>query len=138
LAYDVSQLRIEEFAMHIARTQTTRRAAYGLLAAALLAAAIAAVIANGSGWWIFTAFIIAPDLAVLLGMGSGLEKGRLHPRAIPLYNALHSLVGPALLAVAAVALGPGAVIGALAWALHITFDRSIGYGMRTRDGFQRS
>src|SRR6476619_3251757 len=118
--------------MHIARTQTTRRAAYGLLAAALLAAAIAAVIANGSGWWIFTAFIIAPDLAVLLGMGSGLEKGRLHPRAIPLYNALHRLAG------AAVALGPGALIGALAWALHITFDRSIGYGMRTRDGFQRS
>ena len=80
--------------MHIALTQTTRRAAYGLLAAALLAAAIAAVIAHGSGWWIFTAFIVAPDLAVLLGISPGLEKGRLHPRAIPLYNALHSLIGP--------------------------------------------
>ena len=124
--------------MHIALTQTTRRAAYGLLAAALLAAAIAAVITHGSGWWIFTAFIVAPDLAVLLGISPGLEKGRLHPRAIPLYNALHSLTGPTLLALAAIALGPGALIGALAWALHITFDRSIGYGMRTRDGFQRS
>jgi hypothetical protein len=124
--------------MHIALTQTTRRAAYGLLAGASLAAAIAAVIAHGSGWWIFTAFIVAPDLAVLLGISPGLEKGRLHPRAIPLYNALHSLIGPALLALAAIALGPGALIGALAWALHISFDRSIGYGMRTRDGFQRS
>ena len=76
--------------MHIALTQTTRRAAYGLLAAASLAAAIAAVIAHGSGWWIFTAFIVAPDLAVLLGISPGLEKGQLHPRAIPLYNALHS------------------------------------------------
>jgi hypothetical protein len=123
--------------MHIARTRTTRRAAYGHLAAALLVAAIAAVIAHGSGWWIFTAFIVAPDLAVLLGMSSGLEKGRLHPRAIPLYNALHSLIGPALLALAAIALGPGALIGALAWALHVTIDRSVGYGMRTRDGFQR-
>jgi hypothetical protein len=124
--------------MHIALTQTTRRAAYGLLAAALLATAIAAVIAYGSGWWIFTAFIVAPDLGVVLGISSGLEKGRLHPRAIRLYNALHSLIGPALLALAAIALGPGALIGALAWALHISFDRSIGYGMRTRDGFQRS
>jgi uncharacterized protein DUF4260 len=123
--------------MHIALTKTSRRAAYGLLSAVLLAAAIAAVISHGSGWWIFTAFIVAPDLGVLLGMGSGLEKGRLHPRAIRLYNALHSLIGPALLALAAIALGPGALIGALAWAFHICFDRSIGYGMRTRDGFQR-
>ena len=124
--------------MHVALTQTSRRAAYGLLAAALLAAAIAAVIARGSGWWIFTAFIVAPDLAVLLGISSALEKGRLHPRAIPLYNALHRLAGPALLAAASFVLGPWALIGALAWALHISFDRSIGYGMRTRDGFQRS
>ena len=64
------------------------------------------MIAHGSGWWIFTAFIVAPDLAVLLGISPGLEKGRLHPRAIPLYNALHSLIGPALLALAAIALGP--------------------------------
>jgi hypothetical protein len=119
------------------RTRTARRAAYGLLSAALLAAAIAAVIEHGSGWWLFTAFIIAPDLALLLGMGPGLEKGRLHPRAVPHYNALHSFFGPALLAIAAIVLGPGALIGALAWALHIAFDRSVGYGMRTRDGFQR-
>ena len=97
------------------------------------------MIAHGSGWWIFTAFIVAPDLAVLLGIGPGLEKGRLHPRAVPLYNALHSLLGPC----AARTRGDRArarlpSIGALAWALHISFDRSVGYGMRTRDGFQRS
>jgi hypothetical protein len=31
----------------------------------------------------------------------------------------------------------GFLIGALAWALHIALDRALGYGLRTRDGFQR-
>jgi uncharacterized protein YqfA (UPF0365 family) len=32
----------------------------------------------------------------------------------------------------------GFFVGALAWALHISIDRSVGYGLRTRDGFQRA
>lgn len=121
-----------------ARRRALPRAAFGLLTALLLAAAIAAAVSRGSGWWQFFAFGAAPDLALFLGIGPGLEKGQLHPRAVRLYNALHSYWGPALLlAVAAVALPAGYLVGALAWALHISLDRSVGYGMRTRDGFQR-
>ena len=124
--------------MPIVHTQTARRAAYALLSTLLLATAIAVLIAQGSGWWLFAAFIVAPDLALLAGMSPTLQKGQLHPRAVPLYNALHSYWGPAVLALAGIVLPLGALIGALAWALHISIDRSVGYGMRTRDGFQRS
>jgi Domain of unknown function (DUF4260) len=59
-------------------------------------------------------------------------KGQLHPRAVPLYNALHRFIGPILLAFV-----PGFLLGALAWGLHIAIDRTVGYGLRSRDGFQR-
>jgi hypothetical protein len=95
-------------------------------------------IERGGGWWLFFAFIVGPDLAVLLGISSTVEKGQLHRRAVPLYNALHSYWGPALLAAAAIVLPFGALVGALAWAFHISFDRCLGYGKRTRDGFQRT
>jgi hypothetical protein len=129
--------------MQIAHTHDTagtasRRAAYGVLAAALLVAAIALPIAHGGGWWLFSAFIIGPDVALLLGISPTVEQGRLHPRAVPLYNALHSYWGPALLALAAIVLPVGAAIGALAWAFHISFDRCLGYGKRTPDGLQRA
>jgi hypothetical protein len=120
-------------------TRTTwRRSAFAALTALLLIAAIAGALVLGSGWWQLCAFAFAPDLALLAGMGAGLAKGQLHPRAVPLYNALHSYWGPALLALAAVVLPAGFLVGALAWAFHISLDRTVGYGMRTRDGFQRS
>jgi hypothetical protein len=128
--------------MQIARTQTdhrtTRRAAFGVLTALLLAAAVTGAIIHGSGWWLLAAFAIGPDLALLFGISSTLEQGQLHPRAVRLYNALHSYWGPGLLAAAAIVLPAGYLIGALAWAFHISLDRALGYGMRTRDGFQRS
>jgi Domain of unknown function (DUF4260) len=123
--------------MHIVHTQTARRAAYAVLSSVLLAIAIALLVAHDGGWWLFVAFIVAPDLALLAGMSPALQKGQLHPRAVPLYNALHSFWGPVVLALAGIVLPLGAVIGALAWALHISIDRTVGYGMRTRDGFQR-
>jgi Domain of unknown function (DUF4260) len=129
--------------MQIAHTQThhraARRATYGLLTALLLTAAITRAVSQGSGWWQFFAFAIGPDLALLAGIGAGLEKGQLHPRAVRLYNVLHSFWGPGLLAiVAAITLPGGYLVGAAAWALHVSLDRTVGYGMRTRDGFQRS
>jgi hypothetical protein len=124
--------------VQISATHTTYRSglrvAYGALSALLLAAAIA----NGGGWWYFGAFIMVPDLALFLGFDSSLEKGRLHPRAVPVYNALHSYPGPVALGIAALGLGSGWAMGALAWGLHISLDRAIGYGKRTRDGYQRS
>jgi hypothetical protein len=124
--------------MQISATHTNHRirprVAYGALSALLLAAAIA----HGGGWWYFGAFVMAPDLALFLGIDPALEKGRLHPRAVPVYNALHSYAGPALLGIAALGLGSAWTMGAIAWALHISLDRAIGYGKRTRDGYQRS
>jgi hypothetical protein len=110
----------------------TRRAAYAGLAAALLTAAIV-VIARDGHLWQFFVFGAAPDIALIAGAGSGLAKGQLHPRAVPLYNALHRFIGPVILAFV-----PGFLPGALAWALHIAVDRAVGYGLRTRDGFQHA
>jgi hypothetical protein len=44
-----------------------------------------------------------------------------------------------LIAIASFDLVPlGFFVGGLAWCFHISLDRAIGYGLRTRDGFQRS
>jgi hypothetical protein len=42
----------------------------------------------GGGQALF--FALAPDLAVFYGVAPGLASGQLHPRAVWLYNALHS------------------------------------------------
>jgi hypothetical protein len=109
-----------------------RRAAYAVLTAALLTLAIVQLV-DGAPLWQFFAFGAAADLALFAGIGTGLAKGQLHPRAVPLYNALHRFAGPILLAFL-----PGLQLAATAWALHIALDRSLGYGLRTRDGFQRA
>jgi hypothetical protein len=117
-----------------------RRAAYAVLAAALFGAALFELLRHDTGWWQFLAFGAMPDIALFLGIAPGLEKGRLHPRAVPLYNALHRFAGPvAFAAVVVVASLPtGYFVGAVAWGLHIAVDRVAGYGLRTPDGFQRS
>jgi hypothetical protein len=110
-----------------------------MLALAFLGAAMTDLFSHGTGWWQFFAFGLAPDIALFAGVGRTLERGRLHPRAVRLYNTLHMFWGPVALGVAAaVWLPSGWLAGALAWGLHIALDRSFGYGLRTRDGFQRS
>ena len=116
------------------------RFAYGSLAALLLAAVAFEAARHGTGYWQIGVFGLGPDLALFVGVSGGLEPGRLHPRAVRLYNALHRFFGPIVLAaVAAFGVAPlGFFIGALAWAFHISLDRALGYGLRTRDGFQRA
>ena len=123
-----------------AHRPTTRRTAYAALAGLLLAAIVLELVDHGTGYWQLAAFALAPDLALFYGAAPGLEKGQLHPRAVGLYNLVHRYWGPlALGAVAALGLIPfGYLVGALAWALHVSLDRALGYGLRTRDGFQRS
>jgi hypothetical protein len=106
----------------------------------LLAAAVYEAAVHGTGYWQLAAFSFGPDLALVIGAGAGLERGQLHPRAVPLYNLLHCFWLPiALLALASVGVVPFAyLVGALAWCFHISLDRAVGYGLRTRDGFQRS
>jgi hypothetical protein len=120
-------------------SRSPRRIAYASLAAALLALLVVELVRHSTGWWQLAAFGAGPDVALLLGIGAGLARGQLHPRAVPLYNALHRFWGPLALGVVTLAAGlpRGYVVGALAWALHIAVDRSVGYGLRTRDGFQR-
>ena len=122
----------------VLRSSATRLAS-AALAAVLLVAAVLAGLEEG-GWWQLAAFGVGPDLALLLGAGRGLARGQLHPRAVPVYNAVHRFWGPAALGALALAgvVSTGFVGGALAWALHVAVDRGVGYGLRTRDGFQRS
>jgi len=116
-----------------------RRTAHAALAALLLAATLFEAVHHGTGWWQLALFGLGPDLALFYGIAPRLERGQLHPRAVPLYNLLHRFWLPlALLAVAALGLVPvGYLVGGLAWCFHISLDRALGYGLRTRDGFQR-
>jgi hypothetical protein len=120
--------------VHYSRTLTFRLAALAA-AVALFAGALAVA---GAATWQLWALLIAPDVALLLGMAPGLERGQLHPRAVRLYNALHAPAGPLALAAVALLLGSDAwLAGALAWGTHIAIDRAAGYGPRDREGFIR-
>ncbi|MGZ4340251.1 MAG: DUF4260 family protein [Gaiellaceae bacterium] len=119
---------------------TAARIAYATLGAVLLVAIVLETVTHGTGYWQIAVFGLGSDAALFFGAGSGLAKGQLHPRAVGLYNLLHRFWGPLLLAAfASFGLIPvGYLVGALAWAFHIALDRALGYGLRTRDGFQRA
>jgi hypothetical protein len=109
------------------------------LAALVLAAIMVEIVRHRGEYWQLAAFGLGPDLALLLGAGRGLAPGQLHPRAVRLYNLVHRFWGPIalLLATLLLPLSTSYVIGGLAWAFHLALDRSLGYGLRTADGFQR-
>jgi hypothetical protein len=115
------------------------RLAYTALTALLVAAVVLETVKHGFHWQL-PVFSAGPDIALLFGAGRGLERGRLHPRAVPLYNAVHRFWGPAALAIASVAAGlsVGWFIAAVAWSIHVALDRAVGYGLRAPDGFQRA
>jgi len=111
-------------------------AAVGLVATGL---AIAEVVTQHASWWPLVIFAIAPDISFLAGMSSNLARGQLHPRAVPLYNALHRYWAPAVLVLITFLLrSPEWLAAGLAWTAHISFDRSLGFGLRTPEGFQKS
>jgi hypothetical protein len=115
------------------------RLTYATLGVLLLTAIVLEAAKHGTGYWQIAAFALGPDLALFYGAASGLAKGQLHPRAVGVYNLVHRFWGPLLLATLAGlhVFGLGFFIGALAWAFHVALDRALGYGLRTRDGFQR-
>ncbi len=120
------------------RNRFAGRARWGVAALGLLAATVLEVQNHGGGWLVL-GFALMPDLGLLAGMARGLLKGQLAPRAVPIYNALHRFVGPAMLAGFAITglLPTVWFAAALAWALHIAVDRTAGYELRGADGFQR-
>jgi hypothetical protein len=105
------------------------------------------VVRQGASWWPPVVFAIFPDISFLAGMSGHLARGQLHPRAVPLYNALHRYWAPAVLVAVSLALSAGSggsqwaaswLAAGLAWTAHISFDRSLGFGLRTPEGFQRN
>src|SRR4051812_14277102 len=92
-----------------------RRLAYALVSASVLAAIAVILARSGNGYWQLAAFAMAPDLALFLGLGTGLAKGQLHPRAVGTYNLLHRFWGPLALGALAVAavIPSGFAVGAL-------------------------
>ena len=105
------------------------------LGVAAVAGASAGVAMAGTRAWQPWVFLIAPDVALIAGIGRGLNPGQLHPRAVELYNALHMFTGPAALAIASFWLGPAWLGAAFAWAAHVCCDRAVGFGLRDHAGY---
>ncbi|MFE4664012.1 DUF4260 family protein [Streptomyces sp. NPDC056716] len=88
-------------------------------------------------------FFVAPDLTMLIAVREAprLAKGQLPARAVPYYNLAHRALIPFSLAVLYSFTAPkewAPLFAALcAWLAHISYDRAFGYGLRTKDGFQR-
>ncbi|MFZ3557246.1 DUF4260 family protein [Streptomyces sp. BH055] len=90
------------------------------------------------------AFFLAPDFTFLAGIGETrpMEKGQLPPRAVPFYNAAHRALVPLALIVVypflPVIQWVPLFAGFCGWLAHISYDRAFGYGLRTKEGFQRA
>ncbi|NGO79247.1 DUF4260 domain-containing protein [Streptomyces sp. YC504] len=121
-----------------------RRAAW--LAVALFWTAFAILEGVNHGWLagaVAFAFFIAPDFALFIDVrgSAGLARGQLSPRAVPYYNAAHRALIPVGLIVAYTFLpvdAPALFAGLCGWLAHISYDRAFGYGLRTKEGFQRA
>ena len=97
------------------------------LAAAVVSAALYA--RCGASWWLFAALWLAPDLSMLGYLVNSCWGARI-------YNAVHSYVTPATLAVVALLLHQGVLLPfALIWTNHIAVDRLLGYGLKYPQGF---
>ncbi|ASR35863.1 hypothetical protein BAY61_13580 [Prauserella marina] len=121
-----------------------RRIAAALFGLFLLAFAVfEAVKYGGVVVPLVVAGFILPDLAFFAAIGAPAEKGQLPRRAVPLYNLLHHWAPPAVVLVLSATLPISHTTlllffpAALAWLSHIMLDRALGYGPRTRDGWQR-
>ncbi|WP_299816898.1 DUF4260 domain-containing protein [uncultured Roseibium sp.] len=92
---------------------------------------------SAADWWMFLLLFLIPDLS-MLGYLAGPRFGAFA------YNLAHAYIGPALLLGAGVLLtdflrapyafwdfAPLAVI----WTSHIAFDRILGYGLKSPEGF---
>lgn len=96
---------------------------------ALLVVSVLAYARFGEGWLLFAALFLTPDLS-FLGYLAGPRLGAWA------YNLAHSLMGPLLLIAAGGLTGGGLPIAlALIWLAHVGFDRALGYGLKSPDGF---
>ncbi|WP_159792159.1 DUF4260 family protein [Puerhibacterium puerhi] len=125
-----------------ATTSPRVRAAWGALAAVMLAATLVGTITHGGATVALALLgVLGPDLALLAGAGQPHGAGQLPPRAVGPYNLVHRPWLP-LAAIAGGALLDQPAAAALstlgcAWLLHVAVDRVVGYGLRAADGYQR-
>ncbi|MFI5661613.1 DUF4260 family protein [Streptomyces sp. NPDC051684] len=122
-----------------------RRTAW--LVNALFWSAFAVVEGVNHGWLVVlfaVVLFLAPDFTFLAGIGETrrMAPGQLPPRAVPFYNAAHRALVPLAL-VAAYTVLPiiqwaPLFAGLCGWLAHISYDRAFGYGLRTKEGFQRA
>lgn len=97
--------------------------------AVALAAATWAYHQLGGPWLWLAVLLLTPDFS-MLGYLAGPKIGA------TCYNAVHSYVAPALLALAGLAFGEHLLLlGALIWAAHIGMDRMLGYGLKYATAF---
>jgi hypothetical protein len=96
---------------------------------ALLLASVWAYAHFSLGWERFAWLFLLPDIALLAYLIS--------PRVGALcYNATHSEIGALAVLVASLALPMPALLPlALIWLAHIGFDRALGYGLKSGEGF---
>ncbi|MGB6686920.1 MAG: DUF4260 domain-containing protein [Terracidiphilus sp.] len=84
---------------------------------------------TGASWWLFAGLWLVPDLS-MLGYLAGPCWGARN------YNAIHTYVTPATLAVVTLLLHRSGLLPfALIWANHIGLDRMLGYGLKYPAGF---
>jgi len=103
----------------------------------VFAASLALFAWTGASWWLFAVLFLTPDL-FMLGYLANPRTGAL------LYNLAHAYAAPALLVVLGVCLDAVQGSGvfhlvtpyALIWAAHIAFDRFLGYGLKSPNGFK--
>jgi Domain of unknown function (DUF4260) len=92
--------------------------------------AVAAFAAAKGSWIAFVVLFMVPDLsfvAYLAGQRTGSYC----------YNAMHSVIGPAMLALAGQFFSaPELWDFAAIWLAHVGFDRMLGYGLKYPSGFK--
>lgn len=95
----------------------------------VLVASAACYAKYGSGWGLFAACFLLPDLS-FLGYLGGRKAGAIA------YNAAHSYIGAVACLAAGVLLPSSPLLAAgLIWCAHIGFDRALGYGLKYSQGF---
>ena len=96
---------------------------------ALFLLATVAYAHTGLSWWLYAVLFFSPDVS-FAGYLAGPRLGAVA------YNALHTTLGPALLAGLGLSLESSMLLGIAAiWAAHIGFDRMLGYGLKYASGF---
>jgi len=102
--------------------------------AALFTASLAGFSTLNASWWMYVILFITPDVAFV----AYLAGPRVGAYA---YNALHSTIGPIVLAGVAWGLGNDIlaqvlIAVAVIWIGHVGFDRMLGYGLKYTSAFK--